>query len=367
MTLVTESKTEDADIQAAMELWKKTCYNSREPFSRRRLALKFSRNVRVNSAVTANSARTSGGSAPTLAATANSARTSARSLSEIGKLRRKELTHFMRLSSSAVVSKRKLKDITLHGWTPSMQREETLMKARRAACILETTAAGINVPDHLLVGFSRTELCTLYEADQERLRTNRNAKYARKQLAFSPRAEQNLRGKSVMFSSANVARFCTDAVSLLGLEVVTDAKKATLFCTDLAGMTLSTKMHVFLHGGFIVQPEFLTSQGQEGSFLHVRPALHVQQRQLWMSGPAAETDPHAYLILADALASRGSKWTWFVGSNVEFLKKAVVTPRLIGIVTAKEYAAFPKGFVNVMTLRQFLAKIVVYNTTTTQV
>ena len=47
-----------------MEIWKQTCYNSREPFSRRRLALGFSRKVRGKSAA---AARTSGGSAPTTA------------------------------------------------------------------------------------------------------------------------------------------------------------------------------------------------------------------------------------------------------------------------------------------------------------
>ena len=360
-----------------MEIWKQTCYNSREPFSRRRLALGFSRKVRGKSAAAARtsggsapttatiSARTSGGGAPT--ARAKVARTSARTLREIGQSRRAELTKIMRKSSSTVVSRRTLEEVTAHAWTPTMQHEENLMKRRRATRILETAAAGTHVPSKHLAGFSREELCELYEADQERLRAVRNKQHARKRLAFAPRAEQDLRGKSVFFVSASAARMCTPAASSLHLRVVTDLAEADLVCSDVGAMSLSTKAHVFLRGGFIVQPEFLSTHGKQGSFLHVRPALQVQHRQIWVSGAAAEAEPRTFLTFADAIASGGSKWTWFVGSNYEFLRRATRTSRLIGIVTAGEYAAFPKGFANVMTFRQFLSRVVVYDTTKTQV
>ena len=64
-------------------------------------------------------------------------------------------------------------------------------------------------------------------------------------------------------------------------------------------------------------------------------------------------------ILDAAVASCNSRWSWFVGSNVEFLRRALTAKHrnLLGIVTKREHNHFPKGFMNCMTATAFLNKM----------
>ena len=119
-----------------------------------------------------------------------------------------------------------------------------------------------------------------------------------------------------------------------------------------------TKLHVYLNGGAITQPEYLNSHGSSGSYIALRPSVCVQRRDIWASASFAVSNPRAFQCLTDAMASDGSKWKWFVGSNTEFLQRALRVTSLCGLVTAAEYAAFPKGFANALTLSRLLHKII---------
>ena len=59
-------------------------------------------------------------------------------------------------------------------------------------------------------------------------------------------------------------------------------------------------------------------------------------------------------MLERAVLSPSSKWTFFAGSNAEFLQRALRTKQLVGLVTQAEYNAFPRDFVRCMTSNAFL-------------
>ena len=165
-------REEGAVIKAAIEIWESKCYNVRPELSHRKLL----------------STKHAGGCAP---------RSGKPTMTEFGKARRKELTLVVQKASSRIVSKRKLHELTAHAWTPSMQAEENHMKRKRAARLVEITAAGADPDPGLLAGYSRAEIESLYTADQARLGQLRMQKHERKKLAFKPRVVHALHGKSM--------------------------------------------------------------------------------------------------------------------------------------------------------------------------
>ena len=143
------------------------------------------------------------------------------------------------------------------------------------------------------------------------------------------------------------------------IQEVAELATADIVCANLDDISPVTKLHVYLNGGAIAQPEYLISHGTSGSYIALRPSVRVQRREIWASAAFAVSNPRAMECLGEAMASEGSRWQWFVGSNVEFLKRALKVKSLIGLVTAAEFAAFPKGFANAVTLSRFLHKIIV--------
>ena len=151
------------------------------------------------------------------------------------------------------------------------------------------------------------------------------------------------------------------------IQAVAELATADIVCANLDDIPPVTKLHVYLNGGAIAQPEYLTSHGNSGSYIALRPSVRVQRREIWASAAFAVSNPRAMQCLQDAVASEGSRWTWFVGSNVEFLTRAMRVKSVCGLVTAAEFAAFPKGFANAMTLNQFLHKITIVDADNLQV
>ena len=85
------------------------------------------------------------------------------------------------------------------------------------------------------------------------------------------------------------------------------------------------------------------------------------------SASFAIDNPRVLECLTDTMDCEGSKWKWFVGSNTEFLLRALKVTSLCGVVTVNEFAAFPKGFANALTLGQFLHKIIAIDASKLQV
>ena len=323
---------EDAVVSTAVEIWQSRCYKIRSQCSQGKQL--FAQQRRLKQA----------GEKP--------------SMSEFGKARRAEVSLTLRNANSPIVSKRKLGELTADAWMPSMQAEEHHMKKKRAARLMEVTAAGGDPAPGLLGGYSRADIVDLYTADQARLHNDRRQKYQRKQLAFKPRAAQAMHGKSIHFEPAGVAAQCTAVMCELRLKAVADLGECDIVCANLDDLSPVTKLHVYLNGGAIAQPEYLNTHGSSGSYIALRPSVCVQRRQIWVSASFAVSTPRALQCLTDAMAIGGSKWTWFVGSNREFLQRSLRVKSLFGLVTAAEFDAFPKDFANALTLSRFLHKII---------
>ena len=103
-------------VSTAVEIWKSRCYNIRSQFSMGRLVLGRKHGLKQ------------AGDKPTM--------------SEFATARRRAVGLATQNASSPIVSKRKLQELTAHAWTPSMQAEESHMKKKRAARLIEVTAAG---------------------------------------------------------------------------------------------------------------------------------------------------------------------------------------------------------------------------------
>ena len=158
------------------------------------------------------------------------------------KARRKAVGLATQNASSAIVSKRKLQELTEAAWTPSMQAEEDHMKWKRATRLVEVTAAGQDPGPALLGGYSRAEIVDLYTANQERLGKDRLQNFQRKQLAFKPRVAQPLHGKSIKFLTGGAAANCMAVMSELRL-------KACLRACCLLACLPAARMPACLLGG----------------------------------------------------------------------------------------------------------------------
>ena len=123
---------------------------------------------------------------------------------------------------------------------------------------------------------------------------------------------------------------------------------------DLAKVSSATQWQACLNGGSIAQLNYVTSGGAEGACIVFAAAVLASPRQIWTSAEFAARCPVQHALLQEAVAVRGSKWTFFAGSAVEFVTKALKTKSLIGLVTCAEYAAFPPNFVKVLTANNFI-------------
>ena len=91
---------EAAVVSAAVELWKGRCYNIRSEMKQGKLVVAHRQRQKQ------------AGSKPTM--------------SEFASVRRKEVSNATQNTTSPIVSKRKLHELTKDAWTPEMQKEETI-------------------------------------------------------------------------------------------------------------------------------------------------------------------------------------------------------------------------------------------------
>ena len=85
-----------------------------------------------------------------------------------------------------------------------------------------------------------------------------------------------------------------------------------------------------------------------------KPAVKAKAMKLWVSAAFAEQHSVVHEIITAAMELPGTKWSWFVGSNVEFLRGALKYKSLCGLVTNREFDGFPRDFVNCLTGPMFL-------------
>ena len=86
-----------------------------------------------------------------------------------------------------------------------------------------------------------------------------------------------------------------------------------------------------------------------GSCLVYLGATTKNIRRLWCSAKFAHERADIHHIVQTALATRGSRWTSFAGSNREFAGRAAARPNtIIGLVTRAEKNLFPPCFTNVV-------------------
>lgn len=128
---------------------------------------------------------------------------------------------------------------------------------------------------------------------------------------------------------------------------------------DLQSVRTATKWEVYLHGGAIANVDYIKSTGAGGACISFKAAVRSRPLQVWVSAAFALRFPYEHRILEDAIGSAGSRWTSFAGSNVEFVTRALRsnTTKIVGLVTRKEFAAFPRDFANVHTTDHFLNNV----------
>jgi len=126
---------------------------------------------------------------------------------------------------------------------------------------------------------------------------------------------------------------------------------------DLPALPYLAKWYIYLHGGNVITVDYLTSRGSGGACIIFKPAVQGKSLKIWVSAVFAERNQNVYDILDHAISLPNSKWSWFVGSNVEFLQRALKTKALLGIVAQAEFNAFPKDFVKCMPADSFLNTI----------
>ena len=130
-----------------------------------------------------------------------------------------------------------------------------------------------------------------------------------------------LRGVGV-FVLVYLAR-TTDQLALADLAVV----------PDLSAINRTAKWQMYVNGGTVATTDYLTSRGLDGACLIFKPAGRGKVMKLWAPAAFVEHNPNIYKLLDRAIGSPNAKWSWFVGSHVEFVRKALKTKSLVGLVT----------------------------------
>ena len=167
----------------------------------------------------------------------------------------------------------------------------------------------------------------------------------------------DLSGKLVKWEPDALA--CSATTRALRLRTSAVARGADLVVVaDLQTVPVATKWEVYLRGGAIASVDYVKSAGAGGARICFKPAVRSRELRVWMSAAFALRFPRTATILGDAIASPGSKWTAFAGSNVEFVAKALRAKKtMVGLVTREEFNAFPRDFANVRTAVSFLDEI----------
>lgn len=132
-----------------------------------------------------------------------------------------------------------------------------------------------------------------------------------------------------------------------------------IVCADLEALSFHTKWHSFLHGARLAQLAYIVSGGSKGACLNYNPVVSFSKKSVWTSAGWAEKHPALLAVLETAVALPCSKWSFFVGSNVEFVTRVMTQQKqqLLGLVTTSERRGFPQNFEPVFTANHFLAFI----------
>ncbi len=171
---------------------------------------------------------------------------------------------------------------------------------------------------------------------------------------------RGLTGKVIKFepSSLGDTAESMEIMSELHLKTTTELKDADIVCAaHFENVSLLSKLYVYLNGGLLAQFEYISSHGKAGTCLAMAPAARARKHKVWVSALFAERNLQKVDVIMQAVDLPGSKWTWFVGANHEFLTKAMRDKSAIGIVTNCEYSVFPQGVASVMTCNGFLHHI----------
>lgn len=236
------------------------------------------------------------------------------------------------------------------------------MNTKRGRRLMETIAAGLRPSREKLAGLAVEEITAIYQADQQRLAKERSTTSATKRKVFRPRAVLTMSGKTITWrpqmQDNEIPDEAKTAIRELKLKTTRDIDNADFVLTpNVGGLEQLVRWRLYLFGGALITLDFLTSRGEGGSCLIFRPAVEVKVMHVWASAGFSTTHPTAYDILDQAIGRPKSRWSWFVGSNVEFLTKALRTKSLLGLVTQSEYNGFPKDFVQCMTATMFLNRV----------
>ena len=180
-----------------------------------------------------------------------------------------------------------------------------------------------------------------------------------------PVAPLVLRGKAVMWLPGNLAKNTSaqTAAGKLGIKTASTITQADVVCVqDFAAKELTPlfKLKLYLNGGRLAQLEYITTLGETGACITFKAAVRAKGLRVWLSRCFAERNPLRRAEMEAAIMSADSKWSWFVGNHVEFLRKAVghkTNCKLVGIVSNDEFQNFPRGLANVMTFDGFLGYI----------
>ena len=286
------------------------------------------------------------------------------SLSRFITKRRRAVSAHVGSTDTNVLGEQDLQAMTAHAWTPDMAKEEAHMKGKRAYRFMQMLAAGGRAPrGSLPAGYSKKQLVDIYQANEARLAADRTKKGESKRSAFTPVARRSLTGKAVMWIPGDLAVSTSvqTVADKLRIRTATTIDKADIVCVrDFGGRELTPflKLQLYLNGGSLAQLEYITTLGKQGACITLQAAVRAHPLQVWLSTRFAERNPQKQAAIEAAIMSAGSKWTWFVGNNVEFLRKAAgAKKKLVGVVTNDEFNAFPRGLATVMTLDGFLGHI----------
>jgi hypothetical protein len=275
--------------------------------------------------------------------------------------RRSDVASAVSQRALTIVSKERVHELTEGVWDGRMAKEELHMQNKRAMRLVENIANGLRPSNDVdLGGMTPEQITRIYRLNEERLQKDRDKVVTLKSLCFAIRLPTILHGKSVMMAS-NIAMDdqLTRVSSKLSLRTIKCVWDVDMFImTTLDDVKESVKLWLFLAGGCLVQREYVMSEGLTGTGLVYNAAVHTPCKEIWASASWVLKHPVLFGLLDRALSRPGSRWKWFIGSNVEFVTRGIRTPKqLTGLVTGAEKKGFPANFHNAVTTEAFIANV----------
>ena len=255
------------------------------------------------------------------------------------KQRRLDVEQGAKASDSHVASMNKIETLTAGTWNDAMASEANHMRLKRGMRLMQTVAAGVKVDTALLGGMTPEEITRIYTLNCDRLKQGRAWKRSSNKIAFRLRGATALHGLSVFWSQPEVATRpdVKHAISTYSLKTTVNVRLADIVVTEaLHGINHLARWQLTLHGGRLALPEYVVNGGRIGACVSYMPAVKSLKRSVWVSANWATRHPILLAILDDAVVLTFSKWTRFIGTNEEFVARAIHDKHLLGIVTSTE-------------------------------